>query len=259
MKKITILTTILTVIGLIGMPTSAEAVTLYVSTTDGYINGAFYTGTDESSTGSGVIDSFVRLSGGDIIEGYNTTVNNVFDTGATNQFNHEMLLSEIPLVTLSDSIQYREFLLDNNQSGSLGGTEISLDEIQIFQSGLANQSVETFTSGIVDLTGSLVYQLDAGGDNTVIIDSAVSSSGSGAANMYLYVPNSVFIHSLDYIYLYSKFGTTIANNDGFEEWAVEIVSGDPIDPPPDPIPEPMTMLLFGSGLAGAFIQRKRLA
>ena len=68
--------------------------------------------------------------------------------------------------------------------------------------------------------------------------------------MFAYIPASLF--SGEYVLLYSAFGLNFANNDGFEEWALrERGEGIP------PIPEPASMLLFGSGLVAWAGLRRR--
>jgi hypothetical protein len=81
-----------------------------------------------------------------------------------------------------------------------------------------------------------LYDLDTGGDNWIKLNYRLNS-GSGAGDMYAYIPESSFVGlSPDgYVYLYSKFGQNNAANAGFEEWAVRTgVSQAP--PPPAPVP-----------------------
>lgn len=215
----------------------------------GYIGGAYFLQTDGQSTGSGVIDSFVRLNTNhDVSEGYNTTANGVFDTGSSDTFDHELLLADIPVVVFG-GIRYREFLLDINEPNGNKGT-LSLDEIQIFRSNVANQNVESFNSGIVGLTSaSLVYRLDTANNDNWIALNANLNHGSGSGDMFAYIPDSFFSSSTgDYVYLYSRFGENYANNAGFEEWSV--LQHENI------VPEPATFTLLGIGLAGMLLITK---
>lgn len=223
----------------------------------GTINGAIYQQVDAQSTGTGTINSFAQIQAqgnNDVQSGYNTTVNNTLDNGAPDNFNHSITLSEVPVISISNT-DYREFLLDVNEAdqGPASGRFISLDEVQLFMGGTANNSVETLNgSGILEHDGTLIYQMDAGMDNWVALDFQLNS-GSGSGDMFLYVPDSLFagFASTDVVTLYSEFGQQGTNpsngmggnftgdfgsSAGFEEWAVRV------------IPEPATLATLAIGI-----------
>src|SRR5215475_7036831 len=82
------------------------------------------------STGTGVIDSFLRIQQTGQERGYNTDVGTPLDDKGGG-FTRTLQLSDVPTVTIG-GVVYRQFLLDINQNGS---QLLSLNQIQIFQSG----------------------------------------------------------------------------------------------------------------------------
>ncbi len=251
---------------------SAQATTLDLTCLgcDGVINDALYTQIDPMSTGTGVLMSFSQISpGGSVVESgaYNTTEAGTLDNGSSDQFNHSILLSDVPIVTVA-GVDYYEFILDVNEADQKGiGKYISLDEVQIFVGGTANSSVDTFTGGILDHDGTLVYQMDAGEDSWVALDFQLGS-GSGSGDMQLLVAADLFGTDPDaVITLYSEFGQQGLNppgdvpsgnygqSDGFEEWALNEATGGGTTPP---VPEPTSALVFGIGavLMGAQVRRQ---
>ena len=221
-------------------------------TTSGTIGGALFQWTAEQTTGTGSIDSFVQLqSQGNATteQGYNTTVNNVFDNGSSDQFNHALALADIPIVNIG-GVDYRQFLLDINEPSGQDGPLLSLNDIQVLQSDTPNTNVTTFSGGVLDIPSHVfVYRLDDAGDNTVELNAALNS-GSGSGDMFLYVRDDLFVPNLQYVYLYSSFGTSNAAEGGFEEWAV-------LRPSSSVVPEPASLSLVALGLGGLALRKIR--
>ncbi len=248
-------------------PLRAVSLDLTGALTGGTINNAFFTRTEVGSTGTGTINSFVRIQDNGTEDGYNASARPVMtDVNTSPQFTRDIQLSTVPLLTNPQTLtgQYYEFLLDINQSANR--PLLSLDALDIY----TRTAPLTTANTLAALTGSgavLRYSLDAGpAGNSEILLNYNFGSGSGSGDLFAYIPASVFGTALptDYVYLYSMFGARggdYAANAGFEEWAVRAapngVGGGEIPGVPD---GGATVTLLGMGLVVlAFLRRRALA
>jgi hypothetical protein len=231
---------------------AAVVVDLTMAGSKGTINGAIYQQYSPQPTGTGVLNTFLRLSNDGVEEGYNTDFRKLDLNQLPDIHTRSLLLSEIPKVTIDDVV-YREFLLDINESNNT--PLLSLNDVQLFL-GMTGDAI-----GYANL-GTPVYKMDAGGNNSVKLNYSLNS-GSGSGDMVMYVPDANFDPAKGpFVTLFSRFGQAIAgdasdvtSDAGFEEWSAG-KKGPKGSIVPVTVPEPTSLSLMLIG-AAALLRRSR--
>jgi hypothetical protein len=229
------------------LPAGAKVVDLTTAGTSGTANGGLFTQINPNSTGTGVIEPFLRVQANTTEQGFNTSLNQPMPDVKTGTWTHDILLSAIPKVTIN-GVQYYQFLLDINQNTGGNNNFLSLHELEIWtKSGGPLTSADEYS----DLAGggaTKVWDLDAGpdGDSTIELNYDLNP-GSGWGDMFAYIPVSALgTDGTKNLYLFSAFGAPKTSNDGFEEWAVLKPAGTP-----PPVPDAASSIaLLGMALVG---------
>ena len=200
-------------------------------------------------------------------QGYNTDGVEEFDTkefGGHN-WDHSILLGDIPIVTFEGK-EYREFLLDINQSQGDTKYPLSLDELQFFITDNPeitnyNDSANLFNNGAPN-NADLVWQMDdyvTPEDNWLLLDNCKypSTCGSGDFDLQALIPNEVFGNDPNKnVVLFNRFGDNAGAtgaNAGFEEWAYRTALHTTT------VPEPGILPLIFAGLMAGWMVRRRAA
>jgi hypothetical protein len=192
--------------------------------------------TDIQPTGTGVIDSFVRIQPTgiqDTGEGYNTDYRPLqYDENNSPIFTRSLLLSQLSTTTINGTSYYR-FLLDINEPDDKSDGLISLDKVELYLGNAPDLHNYAPGSGF-GADATLAYNMDALSDVSIQLDANLNH-GSGSGDMWMYVPTSDFTGANEFVYLFSHFGDVNGMAGGFEEWATV---SDPVNAPPVPGPTP---------------------
>jgi hypothetical protein len=246
-----------------GVSSSASANTVIDLTTAGSTSGTKTSASGDTfivneiqpqSTGTGFIDSFLRIQQNGQERGYNTNTNKVLDNKDGN-FTHAILLSDLATQTVN-GVEYYMFILDINQTGP--NPLLSLNQVEIYANagdpGAGCTIDEANAGDFANITGGCGTQVFTMSNNTVGTDYELQlnyalNAGSGSGDYQFLIAKSAFagVPLTSNIILFSQFGSPngqYSSNDGFEEWWA--LRGTPGGTPP--VPEPASLLLFGMGL-----------
>jgi hypothetical protein len=178
------------------------------------INGALFN-YDNISSGSGSYTSMFRIQNNTTEQGYNYDGTSAlpFDQQGGVAIPHQ-LLSALPVVTIG-GVQYIRLNFDANNANGL-----VLTDFRMYVNDSGSPVYVTSTANLSNL-GTLVYDFNAGGANTLTMTKF--KSGSGTDDMSINIPLSVIMgqgFNLSTANAYF-FATLTSSNSGFEEFAVD--------------------------------------
>jgi uncharacterized repeat protein (TIGR01451 family) len=174
---------------------------------------------DNSSSGTGLFDPFVRLQGSPTEEGYNTNGPVQFQTKA-GKWTKAVLASAIPQVDCRGDLAGTdcwELFVDINEGNN--AKYVSLNEVEVWLTD--NPNIGGYPNGGFT-TAEKVYDFSG---NILIHD---VNEGSGRGDLLYLIPVQEYEEG-DWFVLYSKWGTTAgtapdgkswSSEGGFEEWKV---------------------------------------
>jgi hypothetical protein len=226
----------------LGAGANAELVNLLTAGSSGTINGARFETTSVRPTGTGTIDSFLRIHEMSMEQGYNTSGRPVaFDEITDPNFTRNLRLSELSTRTINGTTYY-EFLLDVNEPNSTAVQDIALTQLRVFTGATGSM-----TTNNISQLGALRYNLDAIENSGVNIRDL--NDGSGSGDVRIFIPTAAFAgaNPNDFVYMFAAFGNADgASEGGFEEFAALTV-----------IPLPTAAGMAMAGLCGIAVRRRR--
>jgi hypothetical protein len=250
----------------------------------GFINGALYRRPLACDgplvSGSGMFRDLYRVYDGKPIstapeEGYNR--NGVMHALAPPGLCH----SKITMGDLKEDTTGAAYVfkIDVNEQGHCD-PYISLDDFRIYVGGKKDPHPLPGKFSDLHKLGSLVYGMNQSeqGVNHVLLDGSIVGHGSGAMDLFVFVPKALFVNAgvediKSLVYVYTKFGTYDSGDSDFDFDAqagpeeVSLAGGvgkcfDPMVPAVmlmgDPVPEPVSSsVVFLVLVAAGGLHRRR--
>lgn len=205
------------------------------------INGAAYTRSDLNS-GSGVFRDLYNVgpeNGSTTATGYNRVVDGL-GSEIPNGFDPFIQIQDIGLDATGD---FHVFAIDVNEPGNANAL-ISLDAFNIFTSSAADPDPLPGDQAALEAAFNEVYDIDEFEDNSILLDGRLGGSGSGTADLLIYVPTTVFdgLDVTDNVFVYTEFGgvTNFEVEAGDEN--VASLTNDLSSSLTSPIPEPTSVV-----------------
>lgn len=259
--------------------------------TSGSIGAVSFFVDQDQPTGTGVFDPFLRIqqhSANEISEqGYNTSGGTPLqDKPPPGVWTRDLLMSSL----LKEGGSYT-FLLDIDEKKAQDNNLLSLDGVKLYAVNFTTSPTGEGLDGSGDwdiangpgnaaefINYQLLWDMDADGDNAVLLDSnreipgsggALNPPGNGTMDMRMEVPDTIITDTVVANYtnfiLWSRFGLLdppiggAKSTDSFEEWSARVCEDCGGAPPSNiPTPAPLAMLVVGLALLGRKARRPRV-
>lgn len=225
--------------------------------------------TNPQSTGTGVLDSFLRLHANKTEQGFNTDAKLPDNSPALQDvvggiWTHSLKITNLTKFKNPAGLpagEYFKFVLDVNQNEKVN---ISLNQLQLYITGDPALTTLAGATKVYDLDNAGAATPKPGGSGPgyeIQLDFSLNS-GSGSGDMFFWVSTDILkgqdLKANPYMVLYSQFGNPpgeFASNDGFEEWAA--YTNEPGVPLGVPAPASLVLFAIGGGCCFGVYRRRK--
>lgn len=176
-----------------------------------------------SSTGTGTFGGYLKLLTNDpVVTGISTSSNSVMPQVGASQTSSITRTELMASATqLNGAGSFIPFVLDLNEPNTVDSF-LSIETFRIYHASTGNLSA-TSLADFLSGGPTLVWDMDSGGDVTLLVDED-TSAGSGQGNMMIAVPGSNFNQTDGFYYVFAEMGLEgdlstrdYGNKGGFEE------------------------------------------